>query len=164
MPTIRSIASMTVAVAMGFGQLTAFTASASAQGWPGHPPKQGVAAPAARPAPPVAMRAPAPAYVAPPVRYAAPAPAPRPAPRAYVAERREHHRYGHDRYGHGDRVAAGIAAGIGAIIIGSAISSSHASNRNALYERCAARFEDFDWNDGTILNEDGDRVVCPYLD
>lgn len=156
MTTVRSITSIAIASAMAVGQLTALSSGASAQGWPGHH-KQGPAAQAQRPAPPVAVRTPAPRVTyAPPARYAAPA------PRPHFGGGEHHRRHGDG----GERIAAGIALGIGALIVGSAIASSgaRASSRNYDYERCAARFEDFDWNDGTFLNRDGERVVCPYLE
>lgn len=152
MSVSRSVTSIAIAAVVTIGQLTAVSSGASAQGRPGHnkhaPTTQGH-----RPAAPIVSRVPTPRVVyAPPSRHA-----PRP-----------HFGGGHHRHhgGGGDRVAAGIALGIGALIIGSAISSSgaRASSRNANYERCADRFEDFDWNDGTFLNRDGERVVCPYLE
>ena len=155
MTVSRSMTSVAIAAVVAIGQLTAVSSGASAQGWPGHS-RHAPSAQAHRQAPPVVSRVPSPRVVyAPPSRHAAPA-------------ARPHFGGGHHRHygGGGDRVAAGIALGIGALIIGSAISSSgaRASSRNADYQRCADRFEDFDWNDGTFINRDGERVVCPYLE
>jgi hypothetical protein len=157
MTTVRSITSFAVAAALAVGQLTVVSSgAAAAEGWGGHHRHQ-QAPPVSRPAAPVVARLPAPPVLhAPQPRYAAPA------PRPHYGGGEHHRHHGHN----GDRVAAGIALGIGALIVGSAIASSNAraSSRNTEYERCAARFEDFDWNDGTIVNRDGERVVCPYLE
>jgi BA14K-like protein len=158
MSATRSLTSIAIASAMVIGQLTALSAGALAQGWPSRH-KEGSAV--HRTAPPSVARVITPHVpVSPPVRYVAPAPR----PHFGGGDYRRHHGGGHS--GGGDRIAAGIALGVGALIVGSAIASSgaRASSRNADYERCAARFEDFDWNDGTFLNRDGERVVCPYLE
>jgi hypothetical protein len=165
----RSMTSIAVTVALAVAQLSVVTSTASAQGWDGrHGGRQH--APAARPTPkpaPVFAHRPAgPRFVAAP-----------PAPRYVPGPSRPHFGGGHYprpeyRGGHhgghhnGGRVAAGVALGVGALIIGSAIASSsvHASSRSSDYERCASRFDSFDWDSGTIENEYGDRVVCPYLD
>ena len=96
--------------------------------------------------------------VAPAVRHAAPvvrhhAPAPR------------HHG--------GRGVGAGVALGVGALIVGSILASKHARAERRVvvvdrdeeaFQRCADDFRSFDWDTGTIVNRYGDRVACPYLD
>jgi hypothetical protein len=144
-------------MAVVVGQMTAVAAPASAQGWTGqHRPGQ--AAPAGRPAPQAVVRPQGPrvATAPPAVRHAAPVARPHFGGGGYQRPHR----------GGGDRVAAGIALGVGAFMVGSAIASAsgRASVRPSNYERCAARFESFDWDTGTYENEDGDRIVCPYLD
>lgn len=90
---------------------------------------------------------PAPRHIAPPpVRHAAPAP----------------HREGGGghRRGYGWRPWGYGAAAAGAIIVGSALVRSRPSDAEA----CANDFDSFDWDSGTIVNEDGDRQTCPYLE
>lgn len=83
-----------------------------------------------------------------PYRYATPAH--RPPPVRHEGGRRRHWGW-----------APGVAIGAGALIIGSA---AYAEHRQSVFDKCAARFESFDWEDGTIVNEDGERELCPYLD
>jgi hypothetical protein len=165
---IRSMTSVAVAMALVVGQMAAMTTGASAQGWTGQH-KPGQATPKAHPAPQVAVRPAVPHAAAPRAvipRFAGAAPVVRhtaPPARPHFGGRGDYRRPSH---GGGDRVAAGIALGVGALIVGSAIASSsgHAASRSSDYERCAARYDSFDWDTGTFENEDGDRVVCPYLD
>ncbi|MEQ1612841.1 MAG: hypothetical protein ABL904_08805 [Hyphomicrobiaceae bacterium] len=89
---------------------------------------------------------PAPRHFAPPpVRYVAPAP-------------RRHH--DGPRRGWGWRPWGYGAAAAGAIIVGSGLVRSRPSDAEA----CANDFESFDWDSGTIINSDGDRELCPYLE
>jgi hypothetical protein len=79
--------------------------------------------------------------------------------------------YHKPRHHRGDHVGAGIALGVGALIVGSILASKAArAERQAVvrgddaYQRCADDFRSFDWDSGTIVNRYGDRVTCPYLD
>jgi hypothetical protein len=165
----RSMTSIAVTMALAVAQLSVVTSTASAQGWDGRRGERH-SAPAHRPTP-----KPAPAFAhrpqAPRVVIAPPAPRFVPGPSRPHFSGGHHPRpdfhHGH-RGGHydGGRVAAGVALGVGALIVGSAIASSsaRASSRSYDYERCASRFDSFDWDTGTIENEYGDRVVCPFLD
>jgi hypothetical protein len=172
MRSLRTLTSLALAMSVAVGQMSVATSTASAQGWDGrhagHGGRAGHSAPKPAPAavqrlrtPPVVVAPPAPRYVAPPARpHFGGGHHTRP---VYRHEHRPEHRGGH-HYG-GGRVAAGVALGVGALIVGSAIASSaHASSRSSDYERCASRYDSFDWDTGTIETENGDRVVCPYLD
>jgi BA14K-like protein len=46
------------------------------------------------------------------------------------------------------------------VIVGSRFSRASRSD----LQRCADRFDSFDWDTGTIENEDGEREICPYLE
>ncbi len=81
-------------------------------------------------------------------RYAAPAHRPPPV------------RYDRGR-GRGWGWGPGIAIGAGALILGGA---AYSERHRSTFEQCAARFDSFDWDDGTIENEDGERELCPYLE
>jgi hypothetical protein len=84
----------------------------------------------------------------PPVRHAAP---------------HNGHRYDPPRHrrGWGWRPWGYGAAAVGtAVIISSAVIAARPSDARA----CANDFEGFDWDTGTIINSDGDRVPCPYLE
>jgi hypothetical protein len=178
MRSLRCLTSVALAMTVAVGQMSVMTSTASAQGWDGrHGGRPGAAHATPKPAPAFAQRPQAPrVVVAPPVpRYVA-----QPAPRHIAPPSRPHfgggyharpeyrpeHRGGHYGHGGGGRVAAGVALGVGALIVGSAIASSsaRASSRASDYERCASRYDSFDWDTGTYENEDGDRIVCPYLD
>jgi BA14K-like protein len=105
-----------------------------------------------------------------------------PAPRVAVAPRPQVQVQPQRRSGGGGGGNAGrnIALGVGAAVIGGIIlsESARAERRRSRgvvvvdepYEddddrrqRCADRYRSFDWDDGTIVTRDGDRVVCPYL-
>jgi len=151
------------AVAMGLMASNATliaTAATAAQQEPGRKPEgRHHGGPAARPAPqahrpaPPLARASRPQYTAPtprhfappPVRHAAPAPRPH-----------------HDgpRRGWGWRPWGYGAAAAGAVIVGSAIIRAQPSDAEA----CANDFESFEWESGTIINSDGERQLCPYLE
>lgn len=75
--------------------------------------------------------------------------------------RREFERRGDRDRGRG----RGYAVGGAAVIIGSilAFSAFRGPDRESVYARCDRRFPDFDYDTGTFINEDGDRVLCPYL-
>jgi hypothetical protein len=106
------------------------------------PQQQQVFRPA--PQPQVYRQAPQPSYAPPPQR-----------PR-YEADRRE----GGRRYNN-----RGVAIGVGAAIIGATLGYRYyrGPNRENVYDRCDRNFPEFDYDNGTFTNEDGDRELCPYL-
>ncbi len=139
----RSVA--TAALALGVVAMNAVSFASVAEAFPGQ--RHGRGAPFAR-------------HAAPPVRHAAP---------VY-----RHHapvaRHYNDRH---RGVGAGVALGVGALIIGSILASKSArAERRVIvrerddeaFQRCADDFRSFDWDSGTIVNRHGDRVACPYLD
>jgi len=54
---------------------------------------------------------------------------------------------------------------IGSIIAGALIAAAvqEGRARESDKERCAARFQSFDWETGTYFTYDGEERVCPYL-
>jgi BA14K-like protein len=72
-----------------------------------------------------------------------------------------------------------VAIGVGAAVIGGILLNEAAraerrrrgvvvveedyEDEDDRRQRCADRFRSFDWDDGTYVNRDGDRVLCPYL-
>lgn len=64
-------------------------------------------------------------------------------------------------------VATGLAIGLGAAIIGGAISRDRAYGYEDEIEdamhRCAERFRSFSWERGTYVTYGGEERLCPYL-
>jgi BA14K-like protein len=119
---------------------------------------------------------PAPAPAAQPQRPSRPV-VQAPAPQQRVAPSRPAPQQQARRSGGGNG-GRNLAIGIGAAVLGGVILSeaARADRRNRpvfveeSYEddddrrqRCADRFRSFDWDDGTFINRDGDRVMCPFL-
>jgi hypothetical protein len=98
-------------------------------------------------------------------------------PAAPVQAQRSPPRPQANRGGGGGNAGRNVALGVGAAVIGGIILSeaARAERRRSrptaeIYEddddrrqRCDDKFRSFDWDDGTIVNRDGDRVLCPYL-
>ncbi len=161
----RILSGSALALGLMASNVVVFADAASAQERPQYGQHRGAkpaAAPAAKPAaraaapsphfarpahPQIRQGAPSPGrYVAPPVvRHAAPAP--------------ERHREA-PRRGYGWRPWGYGAAAVGAVIVGSRFARASRSD----LQRCADRYDSFDWDTGTIENEDGDREICPYLE
>jgi hypothetical protein len=162
----RTLAVSALTLGLVASNVILFAGSASAQQPPVHTQRGGKPAAqaakpapqAARPAPHVARPAPqiarpAPQRWAPPVaRHVAPPPV------RYAAPTPRQHQEGPRRHWGGRGWGYGAAAA-GVVILGSAFVSSRRSDMRA----CANDFESFDWDTGTIVNEDGDRELCPYL-
>lgn len=159
----RVVAAAAVAVGVIAMDVAAFAAVATAQEHHrGRPEGQRRnAAPAARPAQPAPRMAPriAPQVARPQPRVFAPVPrhfTPPPVRHAAPVHRPSHHapsRRSFRPWGYG-------AAAAGVIILGTRLVRQRRSDAEA----CAADFQSFDWETGTILNADGYEVLCPYLE
>jgi hypothetical protein len=158
-------AALLAAQTLAFGAV-AETAEPGHKGRQAAPAQRGGPPPAARPAAPTnrnGLFTPAPAQAArpplqPQVYRQAPQPSYVPPPQRprYEADRHEGGRRYHNR---------GVAIGVGAAIIGATLGYRYyrGPNRESIYDRCDRNFPEFDYDNGTFTNEDGDREICPYL-
>jgi hypothetical protein len=168
MSVMRAFAVSALGLGLAASNIVLFAGAAGAQQPAQHDQHKGKpaprnAAPAARPSPQIARPAqqvarPAPQAARPATRFVGPPVHQTPPPVRYAAPApRQHHEAPH-RHWNGRRWGYGAAAA-GFVILGSAFVASRRSDLRA----CANDFETFDWDTGTIINEDGERELCPYL-